>query len=72
MAGNVWEWTSSVYLPYPYADDEDHEAPDAHGGRTLRGGSWFNGPGSARATCRKRTIPSDANGLNGFRLALGD
>ena len=72
MAGNVWEWTSSVYLPYPYADDEDHEAPDAPSGRTLRGGSWFNGSGSARATCRKRTIPSDANGLNGFRLALGD
>jgi formylglycine-generating enzyme required for sulfatase activity len=72
MAGNVWEWTSSVYLPYPYRDDEDHEAPDAPGARTLRGGSWFNGSGSARATCRKRTIPSDANGLNGFRLALGD
>ncbi|HEY7022348.1 MAG TPA: SUMF1/EgtB/PvdO family nonheme iron enzyme, partial [Ktedonobacterales bacterium] len=72
MAGNVWEWTSSVYLPYPYANDEEHEAPDAHGARTLRGGSWFNGPGSARTTCRKRTIPSDANGLNGFRLALGD
>jgi formylglycine-generating enzyme required for sulfatase activity len=72
MSGNVWEWTSSVYLPYPYTNDEDHEAPDAPGARTLRGGSWFNGPGSARATCRKRTIPSDANGLNGFRLALGD
>jgi formylglycine-generating enzyme required for sulfatase activity len=72
LAGNVWEWTSSVYLPYPYRDDEDHEAPDAPGARTLRGGSWFNGPGSARTACRKRTIPSDANGLNGFRLALGD
>jgi formylglycine-generating enzyme required for sulfatase activity len=72
MAGNVWEWTSSVYLSYPYDDDEEHEAPDAPGGRTLRGGSWFNGPGSARAACRTRTIPSDANGLNGFRLALGE
>jgi formylglycine-generating enzyme required for sulfatase activity len=72
MAGNVWEWTSSVYLPYPYRGDEAHEAPDAHGARTLRGGSWFNGPRSARTACRKRTIPSDANGLNGFRLALGD
>jgi formylglycine-generating enzyme required for sulfatase activity len=72
MAGNVWEWTSSVYLPYPWRDDEAHEAPDAPGGRTLRGGSWFNGPGSVRTSCRKRTIPSDANGLNGFRLALGD
>jgi formylglycine-generating enzyme required for sulfatase activity len=72
MAGNVWEWTSSVYLPYPYRGDEAHEAPDAPGGRTLRGGSWFNAAGSARTACRKRTIPSDANGLNGFRLALGD
>jgi tetratricopeptide (TPR) repeat protein len=72
MAGNVWEWTSSVFLPYPYRSDEAREAPDAPGGRTLRGGSWFNEPGSARTTYRKRTIPSDANGLNGFRLALGE
>jgi formylglycine-generating enzyme required for sulfatase activity len=72
MAGNVWEWTSSVYLPYPYHNDEEHEAPDAPGGRTLRGGSWYNDSGAARTTCRNRTVPADVNGLNGFRLALGE
>lgn len=38
MAGNVWEWTSTVYTSRPadgYEDPSDHTAR-----RTLKGGSW--------------------------------
>jgi formylglycine-generating enzyme required for sulfatase activity len=46
MAGNVWEWVSSLYGPYPYAAGDRREALSNSGyagNRGLRGGAWaFN------------------------------
>jgi formylglycine-generating enzyme required for sulfatase activity len=52
MAGNVWEWTSSLYKPYPYDPNDGREDLDARGSRVNRGGSWYYGAKYVRTSHR--------------------
>lgn len=73
MVGNVWEWVSSTYMPYPYRPDDGREDLEAHGTRALRGGSWINERDRARVAYRLPPFPGDFilfDPTNGFRCAM--
>jgi formylglycine-generating enzyme required for sulfatase activity len=67
QAGNVWEWTASLYRPYPYRA-ETCEDPFAEGERVLRSGSWYFSRGYARCASRYRDVPVDFSYDVGFRV----
>ncbi len=71
MAGNVWEWTSSLYKNYPYQKDDGREDPDASGNRMIRGGSSFVNAGSVRSASRSSCAPDYAEYDNGCRFGVG-
>jgi formylglycine-generating enzyme required for sulfatase activity len=79
MSGNVWEWTRSMWGKYRSASDFNYPY-DASDGRedlvigdairVLRGGSWGDDHGNARAAYRNNSPANDALGHVGFRVAL--
>jgi formylglycine-generating enzyme required for sulfatase activity len=72
LAGNVWEWCSSLYKEYPYRANDGREDPNDSGARVLRGGSWdFVVPNFLSAAGRSRSGPSGCYLLNcGFRCVV--
>jgi formylglycine-generating enzyme required for sulfatase activity len=70
MAGNVWEWTSSLTKPYPFLPADGREDLDSPDTRILRGGSWMRYAGYARAAYRNHNGPNNSDVHYGFRLAL--
>jgi serine/threonine protein kinase len=70
MAGNIWQWTSSLYKPYPYHPDEGREDLHASGYRVQRGGSFCFDASHARSASRDWSDPAVRNDHWGFRVAI--
>jgi len=73
MVGDVWEWTSSDFEPYPgftsfpYREySEVFFGPDY---KVLRGGSWATSPLAVRSTFRNWDYPVRRQIFAGFRCA---
>ena len=62
LAGNVWEWCMNSH------DKPRVLTPDRKVGRVLRGGSWDDSQGFARASSRDRHVPGDRDNRIGFRV----
>lgn len=71
MAGNVFEWTSSIYKPYPYRmDDGREDMNDMSSERVLRGGSWDSTHLNVCAACRYCNPIDKRDCIVGGRLVL--
>ncbi len=68
QTGNVWDWTSSLYQPYPYDSKDGREEANAEGERVVRGGSWDNDGRYARCASRYRLAPAFFTDYIGFRV----
>jgi formylglycine-generating enzyme required for sulfatase activity len=70
MAGNVWEWTNSLFKGYPYDPKDGREDPNDSGSRVLRGGSFLYGAWDARCAYRVGLLPDLWNDDYGFRIGV--
>jgi gamma-glutamyl hercynylcysteine S-oxide synthase len=73
MIGDVWEWTSSDFAPYPgfvaFPYREYSEVFFGSGYKVLRGGSWAASPLAVRTTFRNWDYPIRRQIFAGFRCA---
>jgi hypothetical protein len=69
MAGNVWEWCSSLYKDYPYRADDGREDLQDSGPRVQRGGSFNDLAWYARAARRDGHFPNSRHRDCGVRVA---
>ena len=77
IAGNVREWTRSLYRAYPYVAAEAEDDDDLTGNRAVRGGSYkrcgrsvYCGPERVRASSRQQLAPDEGDDETGFRIVL--
>jgi formylglycine-generating enzyme required for sulfatase activity len=68
MAGNVWEWTRSKLMPYPYDPNDGREIITKDSHCVLRGGSWYYSRKLARCSTREWVLPTHTSPLVGFRI----
>ncbi|MCR4408018.1 MAG: SUMF1/EgtB/PvdO family nonheme iron enzyme [Anaerolineae bacterium] len=78
MAGNVWQWTRSLWGPdietprfgYPYDPEDGRENAESADLRVLRGGSWFSIRRILRCAYRDGVDPNSRSYDGGFRLVV--
>ncbi|MHC4778601.1 MAG: SUMF1/EgtB/PvdO family nonheme iron enzyme, partial [Planctomycetota bacterium] len=73
--GNVWEWCEDIYDKNHYKSFRGRGAkkavdPVCYSGsafRSIRGGGWYDQPGSVRCALRRRGRPGHSENILGFR-----
>jgi formylglycine-generating enzyme required for sulfatase activity len=68
-SGNVWEWVSSLYQPYPYRISDGREDFLSSDSRVQRGGSWNSSEVDLSSASRNVDYPIFSRAHVGFRCA---
>ncbi len=70
LIGNVWEWTSTEYKPYPGTENTVDKTKDITGYVMIRGGAADDQSAKLKiSSTRRNPVPSDTtNKILGFRL----
>ena len=69
LAGNVWEWTSSIHRNYPYNSNDGREDVNLWGARVVRGGNYLSAAKNIRCADRHSIYPTARDIYIGFRVA---
>ncbi len=76
MAGNVWEWTNTIFsyqFKYPYQPRDGREQSAGTTARACRGGGYVgtaNMERICRCACREPKSPAESNCTVGFRIVI--
>jgi sulfatase modifying factor 1 len=71
MAGNAWEWCWDWDNgAYAAGSQTDPRGADSGSSRVLRGGSWYDEPGSLHVSFRVSNAPDVRGSSVGFRVAV--
>ena len=70
MTGNVWEWCSDKFAPYPNQELIDYRGAESSDYRISRGNSWYDTVDYMPLTIRNGNYPDHSMHNLGFRLVL--